>query len=99
MANELDSLDYVVIQCVECGVFDEAWEPHDNYVCPHCTKWKDEKTTPACRIDAKRVVVNCHIHGKVSYQGVPDLGGDMVTMYCPRCQDEAKKSSTNPKGR
>ena len=44
MANELDDLDFVIIQCVECGVFDEAWEPDDAYVCPHCREWKDEKS-------------------------------------------------------
>ena len=37
MANELDSLDFHVVTCMECGSLDEVWgDPDDAHLCADC---------------------------------------------------------------
>ena len=39
----------------------------------------------------RNLTVNCPKHGKVRYTATTDLGKEVVPMYCPRCEDEARK--------
>ena len=36
------------------------------------------------------MIIECHIHGMVEFEGDTDLGGDMITMYCPKCVAESQ---------
>ena len=36
MANELDSLDFLIVTCMGCGSLDEAYEPNDAHLCADC---------------------------------------------------------------
>jgi len=38
MANELDQFNYVPVQCVICGDWDDTYEPKDIFVCFRCEK-------------------------------------------------------------
>ena len=44
------------------------------------------------RIQRVKTFVNCHIHGKVEYMGIPDLG-NIQTVYCPLCEKESRSES------
>lgn len=59
MASELDSLDFHVVTCMECGSLDEVWEPDDahlcadcedaNYYCPDCMEVGNECACAYCQ--------------------------------------------------
>lgn len=53
MANELDSLDFHVVQCMECGSFDEVFNPDDPHICADC-----EDATYLCPF-CEQVQSNC----------------------------------------
>ena len=38
------------------------------------------------------IQVDCPKHGKVPFSASSDLGGDEVTMYCPKCVEEGDNS-------
>ncbi len=48
------------------------------------------------KVTVHDLIVNCPRHGKVPYTAVSDLGSEAVTLYCPRCEDEARKQHQHP---
>ena len=43
----------------------------------------------------KKIKIQCHKHGEVEYDAVEDMG-KVVTMYCPKCEDEARNPQRHP---
>ena len=48
------------------------------------------------KVTVHDILVNCPKHGKVPYTATSDLGGEVVTMYCPRCEEEARQQHLHP---
>ena len=48
------------------------------------------------KVTVHDILVNCPKHGKVPYTASSDLGGEVVTMYCPRCEEEARQQHLHP---
>ena len=48
------------------------------------------------KVTVHDILVNCPKHGEVPFQTVSLLGGDGVTMYCPRCEEEAREQYKHP---
>ena len=48
------------------------------------------------KVTVHDILVNCPKHGKVPYQATSDLGGDVITVYCPRCEEEARQQHLHP---
>ena len=48
------------------------------------------------KVTVHDIMVNCPKHGKVPYTASSDLGGKVVTMYCPRCEKEARQQHLHP---
>ena len=48
------------------------------------------------KVTVHDIMVNCPKHGKVPYHASSDLGGEGVTMYCPRCEKEARQQHLHP---
>ena len=42
------------------------------------------------------IQIDCPKHGKVPYTATSDLGGEGVTLYCPRCEEEARQQHLHP---
>ena len=49
------------------------------------------------KVTVHDIMVNCPKHGKVPYHASSDLGGEGVTMYCPRCEEEARQQHLHPR--
>ena len=45
------------------------------------------------KVTVHDIMVNCPKHGKVPYHASSDLGGEGVTMYCPRCEKKHASST------
>ena len=40
--------------------------------------------------------VDCPTHGEVPYTATSDVSGEVVTLYCPRCEEEARNQHQHP---
>ena len=43
------------------------------------------------KVTVHDIRINCPKHGTVPYTATFDPIGEVVTTYCPRCEDEARK--------
>ena len=48
------------------------------------------------KVTVRDILVKCPKHGDVPYTVSSDLGGEVVTMYCPRCEVEAREQYKHP---
>ena len=48
------------------------------------------------KVTVHEITIDCRKHGKVPYTATSDLKGEGVTLYCPRCEDEARKQYQHP---
>ena len=48
------------------------------------------------KVTVHDILVNCPKHGKVPYTATSDFGGDVITVYCPRCEEEARQQHLHP---
>ena len=48
------------------------------------------------KVTVHDTIVKCPKHGDVPFQAASDLGGEAVTMYCPRCEAEAREQYKHP---
>lgn len=48
------------------------------------------------KVTVHDIHIDCPRHGKVPYTAKPDPGGEVITLYCPRCEDEAQKQYLHP---
>ena len=48
------------------------------------------------KITVHDIKMNCPKHGKVPYTATSDRGGEGVTLYCPRCEEEARQQHLHP---
>ena len=48
------------------------------------------------KVTVHDIQIDCRKHGKVPYTATSDLGGEGVTMYCPRCEEEARQQHLHP---
>ena len=48
------------------------------------------------KVTVHDIMVNCPKHGKVPYTATSDFGSEVVTMYCPRCEEEARHQHLHP---
>ena len=70
--------------CEGCGeLYTEELTLSEN--CEYC-----EVEPPPLRSDGHDFIV-CGIHGKVPFEAASDLGGDVVTLYCPECAKETRE--------
>lgn len=42
------------------------------------------------------LIMKCPKHGEVRYAATSNPGGDGDTVYCPRCEDEARNQYRHP---
>ena len=40
--------------------------------------------------------MNCPKHGDVPFTGVSGLSDEVVTVYCPKCEEEAREQHRHP---
>lgn len=48
------------------------------------------------KVTVHDIQIDCRKHGKVPYTAVSDLKDEGVTMYCPRCEEEARQQHLHP---
>ena len=48
------------------------------------------------KVTVHDIPIDCPRHGKVPYTATPDLGGDVIIVYCPRCEEEARHQHQHP---
>ena len=48
------------------------------------------------KVTVRDIIVKCPKHGDVSVTTTSDLGGDGETLYCPRCEAEAREQYKHP---
>lgn len=48
------------------------------------------------KVTVHDIILNCPTHGEVPYTATSDLGGEAVTVYCPRCEEDAREQYQHP---
>lgn len=48
------------------------------------------------KVTVHDIIVNCPTHGKVPYTATSNWGREEVTVYCPRCEEEARAQYQHP---
>ena len=48
------------------------------------------------KVTVHDILVNCPKHGEVPFTTTSSLCDDGVTMYCPRCEEEAREQYKHP---
>ena len=48
------------------------------------------------KVTVHDILTHCPKHGKVPYTATSDPGGEVVTLYCPWCEDDARKQHQHP---
>ena len=41
------------------------------------------------------MLIECHIHGQIECNSTPDLGGDIMTIYCPKCEADGQQPDSD----
>ena len=47
------------------------------------------------KVNVNNIIVKCPKHGEVLFTATSDFG-DVVTLYCPRCEAEAREQYKHP---
>ena len=53
--------------------------------------YKNSAKVYIMKVTVHDIQINCPKHGKVPYTATSNPGGEVITLYCPRCEDEARK--------
>ena len=48
------------------------------------------------KVTVHDIKIDCPRHGKVPYTATSDWGRETVTVYCPRCEEEASQQHQHP---
>ena len=48
------------------------------------------------KVTVRDIIVKCPKHGDVPYTAYSDFSGGEVTLYCPRCELEAREQYKHP---
>ena len=48
------------------------------------------------KVTVRDMLVKCPKHGDVAFTATSDPEGDGVTMYCPKCEQEARQQHLHP---
>ena len=48
------------------------------------------------KVTVHDIQIDCPTHGKVPYTARSDFGSAGVTLYCPRCEEEARQQHLHP---
>ncbi|RKU10819.1 hypothetical protein C6503_19225 [Candidatus Poribacteria bacterium] len=48
------------------------------------------------KVTVHDIIVNCPTHGEVPYTATSNWGHEAVTVYCPRCEEEAREQHKHP---
>lgn len=48
------------------------------------------------KVTVHDIKLDCPRHGKVPYTATSDISGEVITLYCPRCEEEARQQHKHP---